>query len=68
MKWTIFNSVILSFLACGVLFADTFYVDSINGSDDNSGKSTQSAWKSLEKVNATTFKPGDKILFKTDCL
>ncbi|WP_236575879.1 discoidin domain-containing protein [Paenibacillus sp. USDA918EY] len=42
----------------------TYYVDSIGGNDGNSGTSESSAWKSLDKVNATTFAPGDKILFK----
>lgn len=44
--------------------SNTYYVDSKNGNDKNSGKSPSSAWKSLAKVNKTTFKPGDRILFK----
>ncbi|HBE76697.1 MAG TPA: hypothetical protein DDW65_02785 [Firmicutes bacterium] len=44
-----------------------YYVDATMGSDSNSGTSTDSAWKSLSKVNATTFGPGDKILFKAGC-
>ncbi|OZB98360.1 Ig-like domain-containing protein [Paenibacillus sp. XY044] len=42
----------------------TYYVDRTGGDDQNSGTSQDSAWKSLDKVNATTFSPGDKILFK----
>lgn len=42
----------------------TYYVDSAEGKDANSGLSRSQAWKSLDKVNATTFSPGDKILFK----
>ncbi|MDG0792986.1 hypothetical protein OMP38_20520 [Cohnella ginsengisoli] len=42
----------------------TYYVDSVGGSDSNNGLSDGSAWQSLAKVNATTFQPGDKILFK----
>ncbi|WP_045516885.1 FIMAH domain-containing protein [Neobacillus niacini] len=42
----------------------TYYIDSVNGDDDNNGESSQSAWKSLDKVNGTKFLPGDKILFK----
>ena len=34
------------------------------GDDGNNGTSQDSAWRSLDKVNATTFAPGDKILFK----
>ncbi len=42
----------------------TYYVDSRGGDDSYSGISEASPWKSLDKVNATDFKPGDKILFK----
>lgn len=41
------------------------YIDSISGDDSNSGGSPDSAWKTLTKVNATTFHPGDRILFKS---
>lgn len=41
----------------------TYYV-STSGSDANSGTSSGSPWKTLAKVNATTFQPGDQILFQ----
>lgn len=41
-----------------------YYVDSVDGDDNNSGKSDGAPWRSLDKINATTFEPGDKILFK----
>ena len=41
----------------------TYYV-STSGSDSNAGTSTASPWKSLAKVDATTFQPGDRILFQ----
>ncbi len=44
-----------------------YYVDSAGGNDKNSGHSPQSAWATLEKVNQTQYKPGDKILFKSGC-
>jgi hypothetical protein len=44
--------------------ATTFYADSAGGSDGNTGTATNSAWKTLTKVNGTTFQPGDSILFK----
>lgn len=44
--------------------AATYYVDSASGSDDNSGTAEELAWKSLDKVNDTTFQPGDCVLFK----
>jgi hypothetical protein len=42
-----------------------YYVDSRGGNDSNAGTSPAAAWKSLEKVNATTFSPGDRILLKS---
>lgn len=41
-----------------------YYIDAINGDDTNDGTSETSAWKTLDKVNQTTFMPGDQILFK----
>jgi hypothetical protein len=41
-----------------------FYVDNVSGSDSNSGTSSTAPWKSLAKVNAATFHPGDVINFK----
>ena len=45
-----------------VLLADTYHV-SPQGNDANDGKSPAKAWKTVAKVNATTFQPGDQILF-----
>ncbi|MET9735448.1 right-handed parallel beta-helix repeat-containing protein [Streptomyces sp. NPDC006458] len=42
----------------------TYYVSASGGSDQNSGTSANSPWKSLAKVSATTFQPGDSILLK----
>lgn len=44
----------------------TYYVSSENGNDSAyTGTSRSQPWKTLEKVSATTFGPGDKILFKS---
>jgi len=43
--------------------AVTYYIDAMNGSDRYLGVNPARPWKSLEKVNATTFTPGDRILF-----
>src|ERR1700758_1470577 len=43
----------------------TYYVDAGNGRDEASGNSPPTAWRSMSKVNATTFHPGDHILFKS---
>ncbi|QLH26520.1 right-handed parallel beta-helix repeat-containing protein [Streptomyces sp. Rer75] len=42
----------------------TYYVDSRSGHDDASGTSVRAAWRSLERVGRTTFRPGDRILLK----
>ncbi len=54
-------SIIWSFSS----FATTYYVDASTGNDTNSGKSPSNAWATLKNVNATLFKPGDNILFKS---
>lgn len=41
-----------------------YYVDATGGNDDNTGLSAALAWKTIAKVNASTFNPGDSILFK----
>jgi hypothetical protein len=52
-------------IACAsLLAAETWYVDSYGGSDGNRGTSPSAAWKSLAKVNETTFHPGDRILLR----
>ncbi len=44
----------------------SYYVDGVAGNDDNSGTSSVSAWKTITKVNASSFNPGDNVLFKED--
>ena len=46
----------------GISDAATYYVDSAGGDDANSGTSENSAWQSIEKVNATTFSPGLSLI------
>ena len=41
-----------------------YYVDSHKGSDNNQGTSVDRPWQTLERINAQSFKPGDKILFE----
>jgi hypothetical protein len=40
------------------------YYVSNDGSDSNDGKSMSAPWQTIAKVNATTFSPGDSILFQ----
>jgi len=44
------------------LMATVYYVDPA-GSDANAGTSPSTAWQTLAKVSATTFAPGDTVLF-----
>lgn len=44
--------------------ANTYYVDSTNGSDNNDGLTPETAFASIDKLNTITFRPGDQILFK----
>jgi len=46
------------------VYATTYYVDSVLGSDSSAGTSSSLPWQTLTKVNATTFSPGDSILFR----
>ena len=44
--------------------AATYYFDSDAGCDANDGLSPATAWQSLDKANAVSARPGDKLLFK----
>jgi len=45
----------------------SYYVDAVRGDDGNAGVSAGAPWRTLEKVNATTFAPGDHILLRAGC-
>ncbi|MBN1153681.1 right-handed parallel beta-helix repeat-containing protein [candidate division KSB1 bacterium] len=45
-------------------FGADYYVDNVNGKDNNAGTSPGQAWQSIYKLNTTTFSPGDHVLFK----
>jgi len=45
-------------------WAARYYLDAAAGNDARSGLSPEQAWKSLQKLNATTFQPGDELLLK----
>src|SRR5271157_2730367 len=61
--------------ACAIVFmslnssaqAKTYFI-SPNGDDSQSGLSVKEAWKTIDKVNQTTFQPGDQVLFKSGCV
>jgi len=56
---------LIAFLSAGHATATTYYVDSVGGNDTNTGTSAAAPWKTIDKVNGTTFLPGDTILFKS---
>jgi hypothetical protein len=39
-----------------------YYVDAAGGDDSAAGTAPAAAWRTLDEVNATTFRPGDRIL------
>jgi hypothetical protein len=45
------------------LRASTFYVDAHIGNDSNLGNSPSTPWQTLQKVNASRFTAGDRIMF-----
>jgi hypothetical protein len=44
--------------------AANYYVDSETGDDVNSGTAISQPWKTLDRVNAQVFQPGDQLMFK----
>jgi hypothetical protein len=61
----LFIFITLLFLSNPV-FSKDYYLNSISGSDVNSGLSEKRPWKSLEKINQFKFKPGDTIYLLPD--
>ena len=44
----------------------TFYIDGIDGNDQNDGMSSNTSWQTLEQVSSIIYQPGDHVLFKRD--
>jgi hypothetical protein len=61
---TCIRLLLFTFLLPCALSARDFYLDSANGDDADRGTSPEAAWKTLEKVNETPFKPGDTLHLK----
>jgi len=55
--------VFFLFVSVSISSATTYYVSSSAGSDTNNGTSPSTPWKTIAKVNASTFSAGDNILF-----
>ena len=58
--------LLLLLIPAGGAMGATYHVSSVDGNDGNDGLSPASAWATLAQVNATTFQPGDSILFRAD--
>lgn len=41
-----------------------YFIDATHGRDTAAGTSPETAWQTLARANATTFRPGDRILLK----
>src|SRR5678815_1054333 len=50
-------------MTAGFAGGKTYFVSNA-GSDAANGLSTGTSWQTISKVNSSTFKPGDTILFK----
>ena len=64
LKIKIFLLAILFYYANSIA-AKTYYIDAASGNDSNNGLTSSLSWKSLTRVNGTTFLAGDSILFKS---
>lgn len=51
-------------LAAPAALGATYYVDCRAGSDAAAGTAADAAWKTVEKVSATVFAPGDAVLLR----
>ena len=57
--------ILICFMLMGGQAAGTtYYVDSANGNDSDSGTSSSNAWKTTYQISNASFNPGDSILFK----
>jgi len=72
MKKFIYKAYVTLFVMLAVFvmvpaaWATTYYVDATNGNNTNGGTSPSTAWKTIAKVNSSSFNPGDSILFKRE--
>jgi acetyl esterase/lipase len=58
---------IVFLLFCRAVVAADYYVDCVKGHDRAPGTAPAAAWKTLGRVSATTFQPGDRILLRAGC-
>jgi len=61
---TVILNILSVFVISSTVWAATYYVDATKGNDANPGISESATWKTIAKINVSTFNPGDQILFK----
>jgi hypothetical protein len=64
MSRTLCRLLLLAALVSATARAATYYVSSSTGNDTNNGLSAVTPWKTIAKISATQFAPGDSVLFK----
>ena len=64
MKGPIHNVFLLLFIFFGLTASSTTYYVSSSGNDANNGTSITTSWRTIAKINNSTFLPGDFILFR----
>ena len=52
-------------LVPGAILAADYHADSRSGDDTRDGRTAATAWRTLDRVNAASFKPGDRVLFRS---
>jgi len=57
-------AIFVTILLASSAKATTYFVDCASGSDLAPGRAEATAWKTIERVSLTSFKPGDSILFR----
>lgn len=65
MRIKLYITIVFAVVSLHVNSQSKTYFISPDGNDNSSGLSQKAAWRSLEKVNQTTFQPGDQILFQS---
>ena len=63
-KTAFFLLTVFGFITAACSQGRTYYIAN-EGSDSNNGTSSSTPWKSIDKLNATSFGPGDNVLFKS---
>ena len=61
----IFSAVSVAVPSVKALTANTYYLDSIDGDNNNDGSSPEKAWKDLGGFRADSLGAGDKVLFRS---